>query len=1419
MNDKIIGLFEALMKKMLEWTIGPFKDLNTFNELIFGNTGDAKYYGTFTESQFGVIAQGMALMQSLSVAVILISIIMAGMRIASSGINPSNRTYGLEYFKDFIIVALLFFNLSTIFELIYTVNSMFVSTFSTAKDILDQGIAKKAEGFSAQGVLGGFIIGLCLLGLMIWANFYYMMRSLTLMLLTIMSPLAVALYLIPQTKGITGGLFKEYTGTVFVQSVHAALYWVVASLAEFDNAGISSIIMYMIFIPVSESIRSLLGLGGQMNDRLSKTAAMFGGSALMGVAGSVKGALNGQSVTQALRSATGQITGKGKGKGNEGEPGDDPKALLAGAGTDIGSTAKANRMLKSGEILSKAGKAVFGSAGAIAGSPMGPMGSVAMSTVGFNAGGVVGGVAGRAGMAGAELIGNRLKAGAVAGANKFKGIKNAESLADEKLANTLADDETTKWANENKDEFMKQNKERFPDIDAQARNKMWDKEVASKRNEFLEKARGVVGEMKSSNGKHSQATELVKSTVDGLTKDWEKNNKDQFMKDYDQSNPLPVNATKDDILQHNQKKEAAWQNTLANKKQAISDIASKAASKLGNGVSHSLVDKEEAVSSLTNDWAKENKADFMKNYDAKNPVSPNASQSELLNHNQAKENAWRQAISNKKQEYSGLISGISPNLVNGKSTIDKVQAVNGLTNDWAKNNKSDFMSNYDAKNPLPLNASQEEVMKHNQAKESAWKQTVEGKRQAFSGIVSKISPSNDKGNASISTEKFVNGLTNDWANNNKADFIKNYDLNHPLPTNASHADISKHNQAREGAWQQAVDSQKQVFNGLVSKIAPSTGKSMLNREQTVNGLTNDWANKNKADFMSNYDVKNPLSSNATQSEITQHNQAREGAWQQVVEGKRQSFQKTMSGLPSKQVSSVSANHSFINKEDFANEVGKQIGTVLNIGNREGISAVKNATNDVQTASLYSGKSVNTPYLTNQLASIKTNQAKAEFISAKKENEKMTEQQAIQEWNTRAPEVFKNNLASLAKPQSEGGLPKHIPLDHSIIGNSKVRGVGAVIGGVGAGLVGASGIKEVSQFMGDTKAGHFFKSIPVGTKLAWENRDVTQSVVTAGVESFGSGIKHSWAEGKAHVAENVIGKQAGFRNAAAYTAGIVGGVRGYKTGGTWAAGGPENTKAFGLKGFNPYNNAVNNQISEVADIQHMAQTVMGPNGQQMIAKDAIRMVTTASQTVIQVKDKSGQLRTVSRLASGDSSLKKGETIFQDLTLQDGQLAPISNVYSEDSGGGRIPSSRTINVNPNKIVANRNSRKNPRVIEDIQSYNQLVDSGQYYLKDAMDEMANIEMIVDRNRSYLVGNKDGKQYRISPYGPGDARLTPDEVKIRTCEVRNRQLVVSPTEDYTSSLQPKDLVPQAPPNKRNILRQQNDKMRNKAFVSSPRW
>ncbi|OUM91091.1 type IV secretion system protein [Parageobacillus thermoglucosidasius] len=1108
--DKIMDIFEALFNTLLGWIIGPFDDLNGIGELIYGRDGDQELaYGIFTLDEIEKIyLPGMNIFVALSVTGILVGIVIAGMRVSSAGINPSNRTIIIEFFKDLIVVGLVFFNLSTLYHVIFAINYTIVNAFKAgvkeqnSYDGLVDWVTGMFDSFADKGVLGGLFIALILLGLSIWANFYYVMRKFTLLMLMIMGPLMMALYLIPKTKPITTTWFKELVGNVFVQSVHAGLYWMMMLLTN-NSQGLMSVLLYATFIPVAETFRSLLGLGGELSGRMAKAGAMVGFAALGSMAGAVKGALDGKSVLGSINEAYRGFKDRKK-DGLEVEK-DAKSGVLNNAGTDIGSSVLGERMLKSGQIFSKAGKAVFGIAGAVVGSPMGPIGSIAGATIGSAAGSAAGGLAGRIGAATSQLGLARVK-GAVQGAKKgidaFKGVMDVEKNADEKLAQAMASEQTAKWAIANKEKTIEgwKKSNRFPDMDEKGLENMWSRRVQEVHKENLDKARNLIRNLRNAGSSFARSSDLVNPTVDKLTEDWAKNNKDAFMRKFNETNPLPANAS-----------------------------------------------------------ASERKAHFLK-----------------------RDNAWKQAVEGKREEIKQAVSSVAQELTHGTDA-------------------------------------------------------------------------------------------------------------------------------------------------------------------------------------------------------------------------------------------------FIGKSEFANAVGQNVSSIIGKESRATAQIAAKAIKPVRGQSLYSGKQVNAPVLASRLAIDKLNNEQRMFVEQGLENKVFdSKSDALRAWKDVAPGRYQENLKGTL-----ASLPKHIPIAHKVSSsNSFVTGAKAVISGVAAGTLGAAsgaiGLQSLKNMALDNRLGSALTSAVLGYKL---NQG-------APLSSLGQGVKHFVDGLKTYTPQNAVEKQARFRNAVAYTMGVIGGVSGYKKGAEITAGGinfqnPDGS--FALK-YNPFNKYVNQQIAEISDIQQMAQTVSLPNGQQKIASGAIRMVTSRDSTVIQVRDKAGQIRTVSRIGSGDSSLKQGQTIYQDLTIENGQLIPVSGAYKLDSGGARIALNRNINVNPNRLVANRNTPPIRRVTLDVQPYSQFVDSGQYYLKDVANEMTNIQMIVERDRSYLVGHKDGKKYRISPYGPGDARLETNEVVYRKCAIENMSIKV--IEDYlervdetgnavrnenyvySSSLNPNDMIKKYPPNKRNLNRQLIEKSRVKSLT-----
>lgn len=1465
--NKLQELISSLFSVMGDWIATPFKSLPTLKSLIFGGDENLAFL-TFTEKEITkVYTPGMNSFTALAVTVLLISIIMAAMKISSTSINPSNRTYVIEYFKELLLVAVLFANLYTIYAVLFLTNQAIVGLFSSDVDLLNLKSSIEMSKYPG-GVLGVLGITIVKVGLCIWAYFYYSMRKFTLMLLLIIGPLMLVFFLIPQTKGITVAWFKELVGTIFVQSIHAAVYFIMAVMVGGANP-IEAVILMIIFIPVTESIRALIGLGGKMNDGFSKTAAMMGGSALVGMYGAAKGALQGTSVSDAIKRGYLNAKNRGSGKSSEGGKdigedgeaiGDLKKTLGANTGTDTGTTLSAEKMLKPGNILSRSGKAVFGATGALAGSALGPMGVLAGSTAGFHAGGIAGGLAGRVGGASAQLLANRGSALLKNGLKGFKDINNADKAADEQLANAIADEKATAWASDNEEGFKKDFKERFPDAHEEAVNKAWENEKSSKKAGFLNEARGMVAGMKSKEGKNANASSLVNNATSNLTNKWADNNKEAFMKDYDQKNPLPQNASKEDIALHQTSRDNAWQAKIKEQESSINSLAKDVANDIGNGspLNHSYINKEDfekrmaermaggisqnaiakTSTSLAKDWAKNNKESFMKNYDEKNPLPPNATPEQKVAHTNAKAEAWKNEVDSKQKSIANVLGNGNLKLRNGQeknhqftnqlakdigfimgensqSNIDKIgdqlhtvyspnpisTATQSLTTSWANDNKASFMQNYDKANPLPANATSEMKTNHAQEKQKAWDNQVQQKQQYIGSILS------NQSNAIMSGKKVP---------------LENVTKSIAQELGVTANDTGKLN---------AIS--KQVQGGLSSA---QTASSQISK--TTNTLATSWANNNKEAFMQNYDKANPLPANATNEMVTNHAQQKQKAWNNEVQQKQQSIgniirdngNAILHGTPSQisKVTSAIAQEMGVSTSHKAsmNTITQQLQSGLSapmsqidkgLKSISSINNVKDAVASVKGSSMYSGSEVNVPYVNNQIASMKINEARESFAN----NSNLPRAQAYQNFDSsgKAQEIFSSVQKS---------MPPNLPLGQRIIQNSAGRFTAGLGNGLVQGVMGASGIKELSQFVGDTKIGHATKNlIPnIGSALKTNIPDLkslsdnpTKIAATTG-NSIVSGIKQTVTDFKTYTPSNLVEKQAKFRDAVAYAGGMVGGVGGYQVMAKYAAPSTANAKAYGLKGFNPYNNAVNKQIKEISDVAHMAQTITLDNGQTEIAQGAIQMVTDSKNTVVQVRDKTGQTHVVSRMASGHSGLKNNQVVYQDLTVRDGQLLTASSSYSLDSGGGKIPAPK-INVNPNQLFTNRNTSKSPRVIQEVQSYNQLVDSGQYYIKDALNEMENIKMVVDHNRSYMTGTKNGTTYRISPYGPGDARVQNDKIITANCEVRNKKLVPNFNDsdsDFTTSLKPEDLMAYAVPNKRNFARKQLEMQRNKAFTSSLR-
>lgn len=669
LKEVIDGLIEGFMTDFKE---GFEQGLFTLRQLVFG-TRDGLVWATFDPQN---LTNGLNpiyyTMMVIAGFMLVIGVLAAGMRITSSGMNPQRRNEVFESSKDLLFIALLLFNLPLIYDLLFSINGSLVKIFSgSLESNLDNIMDSEAD--RETGVVAWVFIQLILLGLALWANFYYLMRKVTLIILMGLGPLMVAMWMFPQFKGLTGAWFKELVGSIFVQSIHAFVFWTIAIMSSTSSGFLETVILYVIFIPISESLRRLLNMGGDMQGGFAKAGAMMGLSGLAGMYGAAKGAFKDKSVMGALNEAYkgASNTSKGAQAGGEGVGSnkDLKDTVGSGAGADTGSTTRAEKMLKSGDFMSKGGKAVLGMAGSIAGTGLGPVGAMAGATIGSEVGGVAGGFVGRVGAAGAISVADRIQKGTAHAKAKMTDSLNPDNpkLGDE-ISDAIAQDKTANWASAHKEQVMSNLKDKFPDATPQQLENKFADIQSKKFNDYKKQASNEWKDAEAASENVGQSGEMVDNYAKGMANQWGIKNKAKFNKEYQQNQPQRPGESDQSFFNRQDKafegQKAQMEDTFRNAGmdivQANKAVGSEIGQKeFGNQMTKALkqmpnIKNPEAIiaagtaaivngkgkqmdtilkdsaNAMTKSWEAENKDGFIEDYKKANPQKPKESD-ELYN--------------------------------------------------------------------------------------------------------------------------------------------------------------------------------------------------------------------------------------------------------------------------------------------------------------------------------------------------------------------------------------------------------------------------------------------------------------------------------------------------------------------------------------------------------------------------------------------------------------------------------------------------------------------------------------------------------------------------------------------------------------------------------------------------------------------
>ncbi|WP_318582183.1 hypothetical protein [Bacillus paranthracis] len=1304
MLDKIIGWVGGLIVSMVKTFLSPiYKLIDTIPDLIFGGDS-AKLNFLFKDDTAGsVLNTGLPVMFKFAAFLVLVSAVIAGAKYSAAAINPTNRTYIIEYAKDLMIVSICIWHLDFFYNIIFDMNTWVASEFKRAigEQSLDvfkpgQTIAELSMDKNKDDYLFQIFAMLIEVGLSLWANFFYLMRAVSLYILMLMGPVMVGMWLFPQKKQQTLYWMREFVGTVLIQGIHAITIWLIFVLVGKSDNTIIKLILFAMFIPIGEIVKGFIGLSTNTAGAVNRAGTMLGMGALASMAGIVKG------IRDDHRSNKEKTKARKEGEEDKKEDADNPKnALGANLGTDVGTTSRAARMLKAGQIGSMVGKATGGLAGLAMGAGLGPEGMAVGTFAGSKAGGVPGAVTGRtlaAGLEGVTSAGKHIGSSVKKGLDTYKGLNGEQypELTDEDIAQDLATKDFENWKADNPDSAVASRlKQAFPGAsDAEIAKKV-AKTNSDQMSHFKNQRKQDLQNMKKNATPYGNARDLVNAATNTFQKGYEADHKDAFM------GQLPENMSSEE-------KEKKWNDHLNSKVQGFRNHAEQAAIKAGA----MPVDAKDKQGNNLFDKSYVNKDAF-------------ASQLALGKVGKAVEGVKGETLESGHQNMGQVDSLV------GASTA-------AFKKVYTADHKAGFMKQFPADVPQ-------------QEKEAAWNKHLSQKVQGFKNHAQKAAEQagivqQKDGTSYANKEAFASQLSQQLQNN---------------------PNINAMGVSSVSGIQKAVNGVK--THSLANGYGNQKQKGVSNVGNLVQASTESfkqgYAAENKANFMKNL---SPTMSQAQKVEAWQSHLNDKGNEFKAV-AQQAAVQAGAMPVQAKDTSGKSLhNQSYINKDAFASQLTKGLQSHASLGtvSQQVGSGITSAIQGVRSHGVATGGAIN----------------KAVFAATQ------TQASMARAGNLSVSEIersYADASASVANiSQSAGKMTIPTSAVGRMTQQSKMIGVSMMEGAKH--LVHTKGMENVSQA--------YFNA---SSAVQQAGGNAVQRVMSGTAAAVHTSLGGNAAERHYNVTKGL-----------SYAAGVIGGAGAYQA------------TARMVSKHNPYNKAVQTEAKEIQEIKGMVPTITDATGRQSVAQGAVRLVTTNNKSWIEAKDSSGMTQVVSRYGSGDSSIRSGQVVYQDLNISDGQLTQYRNgmkatpAYIQDSSGGKISINRSININPNQLIGNQNQRplqQKPVFSEPPLTVSHKVDNGHFYMSD-LDQggYQNVQMVVERDRSYMVATTtDGTVSRISPFGKGDTRLQANQRIERVCEVKDssikprEEILVTHTQDEVvrtethlnlSEHDPQNLIPFAP-------------------------
>lgn len=297
-------------------------------DLIFSNQSNT-YLGMMPQTWWEASNTMFWFFEVIAILVLFASVINSAIKQSMASISPNIRNTLKDSIANLGIAIVLLILYAPMFYILAKINSMLVVTLSSFANEMGVTLANTVDPVTSLGsTMINFILDLLLFfinaGLIVKINLDYFVRSITIMLLHVMAPVAIASISFDNRRTLFNNWLKELTGNIFMQSFNAlvlamimivlkggTVHWWYYQAALFAIASLNSWFMNIFGLQ-----NSVAGMADRVQSQASKALEQAKNGGLVGAAAGVGASVVGAGSTIKFGTdAVGAMSG-GSGKGN-----------------------------------------------------------------------------------------------------------------------------------------------------------------------------------------------------------------------------------------------------------------------------------------------------------------------------------------------------------------------------------------------------------------------------------------------------------------------------------------------------------------------------------------------------------------------------------------------------------------------------------------------------------------------------------------------------------------------------------------------------------------------------------------------------------------------------------------------------------------------------------------------------------------------------------------------------------------------------------------------------------------------------------------------------------------------------------------------------------------------------------------------